>query len=310
MIEPATESKPPDSDRSPEPLTERIADWRPTGEAIDAAARVVRGVALCGTTSRNGYAYPEAVLRAAAPLYEGAPVFLDHAPAAPTGRPADRGRSARDYVGSVRAVRFEEGRLRGDVAALDTDAGRTFLALAAGDAAGAAPRVGMSHVVLAERTADGSAVTAIREVLSVDAVAFPATVSRLRESLSPKSGDNTGDTDSQQLREELAEAQAEVARLRRERTAQAAADAAIEEVGLPGWAATPTFRRALAAAATDAERRALAEDRVAVLERLRIVRPPDDPSADVWPRGPVSRSRPAATGPDRGALLVRAVRGA
>ncbi|MFH5806184.1 hypothetical protein [Alienimonas sp. DA493] len=318
MTEPKPPDRPPGADParpSPEPLTERVADWRPDREAIDAAARVVRGVALCGTASRNGYAYPEAVLRAAAPLYEGAPVFLDHAETRGLrGAPTDRGRSARDYVGSVRSVRFEEGRLRGDVAALDTEAGRTFLALAAGDAAGAAPRVGMSHVVLAERTADGSEVTAIREVLSVDAVAFPATVSRLRESVSPGSGDSSGDSDSRRLREELAEARAEAARLRRERSARAAADAAIEESGLPGWAATPAFRRALVAAASDADRRSLAEDRVAVLERLRIARPPGDPSAPFppgpCPVGPVSRSRPAATGPDPAALLVRAVRGA
>ena len=151
MTEQTAEQKPPDAEPAPprrapepEPLTERVADWRPEDSAsVDAAARVVRGVALCGPTSRNGYAYPEAVLRAAAPLYEGAPVFLDHAETPPVGRPAGRpfgrGRSARDYVGSVRDVRFEEGRLRGDVAALDTPAGRTFLALAAGDDAGRRP---------------------------------------------------------------------------------------------------------------------------------------------------------------------------
>ena len=142
-----TEPDPPDPDVAPpppggprlEPLTERVVDWRPARDAVDAAARVVRGVALCGPVSKNGYAYPEPVLRAAAPLYEGAPVFLDHAAARPArGSAADPGRSARDYVGSVSAARFERGRLRGDVTALDTGAGRTFLALAAGDDAGAA----------------------------------------------------------------------------------------------------------------------------------------------------------------------------
>ena len=316
-----TEPKPPDPAEAPrrpkpEPLTERLADWRPAPGSVDAAARTVRGVALCGAVSRNGYAYPEPVLRAAAPLYEGVPVFLDHAPGGPPGgpvgrRPAERGRSARDYVGSVSAARFEEGRLRGDVAALDTEAGRIFLALAAGDADGAAPQVGMSHVVLAERTPDGSEVTAIREVLSVDAVAFPATVTRLRESVTPGPGVTEGDSDSERLpeqfAEELSEARAEVARLRAAVAGHVAAEAVIEEVGLPDWAATAPFRRALAGAADDAARRALAEDRRTVLDRLRVARPPGDGPA--FPGGPVSRARRPAAGPDPTALLVRAVRG-
>ena len=319
-----TEPKPPDPRKSEpppklEPLTERLADWRPAPGSVDAAARTVRGVALCGAVSRNGYAYPEPVLRAAAPLYEGVPVFLDHAPGGPPGtpggaRPAERGRSARDYVGSVTAARFEEGRLRGDVAALDTEAGRIFLALAAGDADGAAPQVGMSHVVLAERTPDGSEVTAIREVLSVDAVAFPATVTRLRESLTPVSGVTRGDKDSRRLSGELSEARAEVARLRAAVAGHVAAEAAIEEVGLPDWAVTVPFRRALAHAADDAARRALAEDRRTVLDRLRVARPPGDgpgsPDGPAFPGGPVSRVRRPAAGPDPAALLVRAVRGA
>ena len=57
---PMTDPKPPDKPntseaREPEPLTERIADWRPPAAGVDPAAGVVRGVALCGTTSRNGY---------------------------------------------------------------------------------------------------------------------------------------------------------------------------------------------------------------------------------------------------------------
>ena len=157
-----------------ERLTEHVADWRTPTLSIDAPTRTVRGVALCGTNSRNGYTYPEAVLRAAAALYEGVPVFLDHPRLA--GQPA--GRSARDLAGTVKAARYEAGRLRGDVTALDTEAGRTFLALAAGDA----PRVGMSHVVRAERSGDGLTVERIAEVLSVDAVTDPATTDRLSES--------------------------------------------------------------------------------------------------------------------------------
>ena len=171
----------------------------------------------------------------------------------------------------------------------------------------------MSHVVLAERTPDGSAVAAIREVLSVDAVAFPATVSRLSESATPDAGVDSGDNDSSRLRGELADSRAEAARLRAELAAHAAADGVLAEVGLPDWAATIPFRRALAAAPTDADRRALAEDRRAVLERLRVVHPPAGFAGGGFPGnpggGPFSRTRAAATGPDAAALLTRAVRG-
>ena len=62
-----TDPKPPDrlrpdnlrpdepAPRAAEPLTERVADWRPAGFAVDAAGRCARGVALCGPASRNGY---------------------------------------------------------------------------------------------------------------------------------------------------------------------------------------------------------------------------------------------------------------
>ena len=246
------------------------------------------------------------MLRAAAPLYEGKPVFVDH-------RDSRGGRSARDLAGTVRNVRFEGGRLRGDVAALGTEAGGTFLALAAGDA----PGVGMSHVVLAERTADGREVVRIEEVLSVDAVAGPATVARLSESdaagpadrrgpesVSPAPGDKPGDIVA--VRAELAEARAELAALRAAAAGRAGADAAVEAAGLPDWAATAEFRRSLAAAPTDADRRALAEDRAALVERLRVLAPP----------AVRSRGRAALPGgPDRpagrdAADFARALRGA
>ena len=157
----------------PETLTEHVADWQASAD-VDRTRRTIRNVALAGAESKNGYRYAEAALRAAAPLYEGVPVFLDH-PTSPT-RP--RQRSARDLAGSVTAARFENGRLRGDLRTHDTDAGRTLLALAEA----ATPNVGMSHVVLAQRSADGLLVEAIAEVISVDAVVFPATTRTFRES--------------------------------------------------------------------------------------------------------------------------------
>jgi hypothetical protein len=113
-------------------------------------------------------------LRNAARLYDHKPVFLDHA-----DRPGGTSnRSTRDLVGSIVNSRFEDGRVRSDVRVLDTESGRTFLALAEENT----PGVGMSHVVLAHRSADGATVERIDDVLSVDVVVKPATTTTIRES--------------------------------------------------------------------------------------------------------------------------------
>lgn len=158
-------------------VEEQVADWRCESQ-IDRGARVLRNIALTGRESKNGYRYTETALRNAARLYDHKPVFLDHA-----DRPGGTAhRSTRDLVGSIINSRFEQGRIRSDVRVLDTESGRTFLALAEENT----PGVGMSHVVLAHRSADGSMVEKIEDVLSVDVVVKPATTTTLRESNSPK----------------------------------------------------------------------------------------------------------------------------
>jgi len=154
-------------------LREQVADWRSVAE-FDQTTRHLRNIALSGCDSKNGYRYSEASLRSAVRLYDQKPVFLDHA-----GRSTDVGaRSTRDLVGSIVNPRFEEGRLRGDVRVLDTESGRTFLALVEGNT----PGVGMSHVVIAQRSVDGTTVERIEDVISVDVVVRPATTSTFRES--------------------------------------------------------------------------------------------------------------------------------
>lgn len=153
-----------------EHLTEHVSDWR-DAVIVEQATRTIRNVALAGPASKNGYTYAESALKAAVSLYENVPVFLDH-PASPH-RPRDR--SARDLAGSVTNARYESGRLRGDLRTLDTEAGRTLLALAEADG----PGVGMSHVVLAERSHDKATVERIVEVVSVDAVALPLGLQRM-----------------------------------------------------------------------------------------------------------------------------------
>jgi hypothetical protein len=154
-------------------LREQVADWKAVAE-FDQPSRLLRNIALSGCESKNGYRYSEAALRRAARLYDQKPVFLDHA-----DRPTEAAtRSTRDLVGSIVNPRFDEGRLRGDVRVLDTESGRTFLALVEGNT----PGVGMSHVVLAQRSVDGALVERIEDVISVDVVCRPATTSTFRES--------------------------------------------------------------------------------------------------------------------------------
>ena len=155
-------------------LCEHVHDWRTPEVEIDQTRRLVRNIALTGRDSKNGYRYSEQALEQAVSLYENKPVFLDHAVS--VSRPHER--STRDLVGSIVNPRYEGGRIRSDIQLLDTEAGRTFLALAESKS----PAVGMSHVVLAERGDDRTIVERIHDVVSVDAVVFPATTSTFSES--------------------------------------------------------------------------------------------------------------------------------
>lgn len=154
-------------------LTEQVTDWRAADVSVDFNERLVKNIVLSGGVSKNGHRYTDEALRDAVAKYDRKPVFLDHA--ANGSKPFDR--STRDLVGSVTQPRFEQGRVRGDIRVLDTEAGRTFLALMEGRS----PAVGMSHVVLAQRGSNPQVVEQIHDVVSVDAVVFPATTSGFHE---------------------------------------------------------------------------------------------------------------------------------
>ncbi len=156
-----------------EVLIEHSLEWSTSELQIDREARRVTGVALTSEHSRNGYRYLPEALAAAVTCYNQKPIFLDHG-RVPV-KPQDR--SARDLVGTVTNARFEQGTIKADIEVFATEAGETFLALVSANA----PGVGMSHVVLAEKSADGATVTAIHDVVSVDVVAFPATTTTFRE---------------------------------------------------------------------------------------------------------------------------------
>ena len=284
-------------------LVEQIRDWRAVDVRVDREERVVANIALTGLESRNGYRYSEAALREALPLYEDKPVFLDHAVNA--GRPYDR--STRDLVGAVVNPRFDNERVRGDVRVLDTEAGRTFLALAEG----ANPAVGMSQVVLAERSADRAVVEKIHEVVSVDAVVFPATVN-LRESVDgedvAKPQATVEDVNAiERLQEELRGVREERDRLRerveelqserRRREVLAEVESLVHGAQLPACLVTDILREQLIAAPDDAARRALIAERQRVWREMeRVV--------------PASRERGGVRDGLPDEVIVAAVRGA
>jgi len=180
---------------------------------------------------------------------------------------------------------------------LETEAGRTFLALLESDS----PAIGMSHVVLAERSTNGAIVEKIHDVVSVDAVVFPATTQGFREQFE-------ADDLSQQievLQEALAQAEAErrtwetkcqdYERELGERQQRAAIDSLLMKAQLPVELVTEGFRRQLETAASDAERQQLVEERREVWQRLAR-------------QSPVSRSRQEPI-PSCDAQFVQAIRG-
>ncbi|WP_437203044.1 hypothetical protein [Planctomicrobium sp. SH664] len=268
-------------------LTEDSQSWN-DNLAIDVDSRLVRNVAIAGTTSRNGYTYTETALREAVLLYSDKPVFLDHA----ENRQRPRERSTRDLVGSIVSPRFVEGRIRGDIRVLDTESGQMFLSLVSSET----PGVGMSHVVLAQRSADGLQVERIAEVVSVDVVVNPATTSTFRESCPPLSEASHCDQGSlhshahllaerDSLRSEVLRLESLLQQDRRRR----AVDQQLLTSGLPPEAITECFREQLLSAVNEQARLTLIADRISLLNPGRrvggIVRsterqPPVPPSGD------------------------------
>ena len=261
-------------------LIEQITDWNQHSQ-VEPERRLVSNVALAGISSRNGYEYTAEALAAAVPLYNGKPVFLDHA----AGGQRPSARSTRDLVGSIINPRFENGRLRGDIRVVETDSGRTFLALVDANT----PGVGMSHVVLAERAADGRSVQRIQEVISVDVVVNPATTSTFQESLAelekPASvaHNDTGPTaalldprahfdqleaELSQLREQRDQLQTQLAQLQREQRSRQF-DELLAESGLPSFAIDADFRDRIFAAPTLEQGRTLIQERAQLLQRFR-----------------------------------------
>ena len=134
---------------------------------------VIRGVKIIGIKSAHGYAYPTDVLTRAVGLYEGAPVFLCH----PDRREKKRGtRLLRDHFGSLEKVTVSDKGLFGD---LNVRSSHPLAAQILEEAPTAA--FGLSHNALVEKNEDGSLITNIVAVNSVDLVDEPATTHNLFE---------------------------------------------------------------------------------------------------------------------------------
>ncbi|MCL6503964.1 MAG: hypothetical protein K6T86_14870 [Pirellulales bacterium] len=149
--------------------------WPERAARVDREAAVLRGVKILGLHSRNGRRYLPEALAAAAPLYEGARVNVDH----PQG-PAPQARCYRDRLGILRQVRAEADGLYGD---LHYNPKHALAEQLLWDAEHAPQNVGLSHHVQARAAYRGGelVVEAILEVYSVDLVAEPAATRGLFE---------------------------------------------------------------------------------------------------------------------------------
>jgi len=270
-------------------LTERISDWRSPATEVDSDTRWVKNIALAGRDSRNGYQYSREALTEAASLYEHKPVFLDHAER--LTKPFER--STRDLVGSIVNARFEGDRIRGDIRVLDTEAGRTFLALAEADQT----PVGMSHVVLARRSNDRTQVEAIEEVVSVDAVMYPATTQTFREStISSEEELQLLRLERDGLLEQVQQTQEELTALQGKHSLETKRIQMLSESGLPDFAITNEFREMILK--EEDEQRCLAF----IEERKQLIR---QSSA----RTPSSRSRTETGKSVDDRMIVNLIRG-
>ncbi len=144
---------------------------------LDTDRGILRGVKIIGLTSRHGYAYLPAALKAAAPLYEGVRVNIDH----PNRKTPGETRSYRDRFGSLRNIRFVEGAgLFGDFHYNKT---HEVAAQFEWDAEHNPGACGFSHNARGELVNRGGKLVceSIEGVRSVDLVADPATTDSLFE---------------------------------------------------------------------------------------------------------------------------------
>jgi len=151
-------------------------------KSIDRESKVIRGVKICGSDSKNGRQYSQQALTEAAALYEGCEVNCDH----PELERSDEPRKLADNFGYLRGVKVQEGAVFGDLHYIESHP----LSGAILERAERFPdKFGLSHNADGVVTAgdDGIAIVeSISSVHSVDIVSRPATNAGLFEHAQPK----------------------------------------------------------------------------------------------------------------------------
>lgn len=152
-------------------LREYTSTLTPTSR-VDRDAGIIRDVMILGQRSANGRTYTADAMYAAAKLYEGVSVYIDHQ--------SEGRRSYRDKIGWLTAVSYRDGALRGD---LRINPAHPLASQLLWDAEHHPSAVGLSHDAEGRVVArDGQTIVeAIESVRSVDLVAEPATTSSLYE---------------------------------------------------------------------------------------------------------------------------------
>jgi hypothetical protein len=222
---------------------ERILEYacsRGLRPQVDAEAGVIEGVKILGLESRNGRSYRAAAVAAAAELYEGVKVNVNHQ----KGQAA--GRDYRDRLGCLRNVRVAESGLFGD---LHFNPHHPIARQLAWDAQFSPESVGLSHNVQAHTSRqDGrTIVEQILQVHSVDLVADPATTSSLFESEQAEGGERPSNLD------------APADHGRQHAFTQQEVDRLLKEAGLPAEAVTAAFLEQLREINESTARKLIAE---------------------------------------------------
>lgn len=143
-------------------------------QVIDRDAGVIGGVRILGAESKNGRRYSQRAMQAAARMYEGVAVNVDHSPDA-------KDRSVSEAFGWLSNVRESDGAVFGDLNYLKTHPQAPVLL----EVAERNPnRLGLSHHAEGTVRMDGGVtiVETIERVHSVDLVQTPATNTGLFES--------------------------------------------------------------------------------------------------------------------------------
>ncbi len=267
---------------------ERIQEFTTTaGAAVNQETGVLSGVKLLGLESKNGRSYPKSTIAKAAALYEGAKVNVNH---------TRESRQYQDRIGNVRGVTVREDGLYGD---FHFNPKHPVVGQLLWDAVNAPGNVGFSHDVEA-RCAKQGGKTVVEEIIrvqSVDLVADPATTRGLFESANGKEKTvELHDITEAQLREgrpdlveqivkeaikqqatsseakakddriKALEAELDAIKVKAKAAERAAAiEAELKEAKLPDSAVTDVFRKQLQEATDAAARKALIEDRRALL---------------------------------------------